>query len=531
MPPRKAMPVSRGVSTRSRGHRADLDESPIKKSRHDAPSTDESDIEVDIEDSLVQVLDDGLAEPDEPEAGESQYPAGPSDSPGRLDSFAAVTVYLRSRLLDTFSAPAASMAMRPSLQEAYTNLLNLLSSTAETPGSNHSFLLLGARGTGKSLVVHRVLAELKAKYNTDESRPVIGFVRLTGLAHTEDVVAFREIARQLCKSFNCKYSKAASLAENLAFLREMLQDLGRGHKVVVFVLDDFDLFAKRAKQTTLYNLLDALQSAGMQAAVVGLSCRHDVMELLEKRVRSRFSHRKQLIPEMEEKDFDSPGNSPRDVLAAMLAMPDSDSSTAQTGGPVQQWNSAVSQILSTDAVAHQLKLMMNQGFGTPRDLADVATDAVLSMDGQHKVLQQSAVLAGIASVRQVHDQQGDIVGSCSVLELFILVAMYRIKRRGHDSANFEMVHDEYCKLMEQGNTGDKRSKAAALRAFERLLASRLVSYVDSRAEEKGGLREFHSARVTVLLQEINAGLRLQKSCPGLLKNALAHEAVRNTFAH
>ena len=44
----------------------------------------------------------------------------------------------------------------------------------------------------------------------------------------------------------------------------MLQELGRGHKVVVFVLDEFDLFAKKAKQTTLYNLLDALQSAGMQ---------------------------------------------------------------------------------------------------------------------------------------------------------------------------------------------------------------------------------------------------------------------------
>lgn len=66
------------------------------------------------------------------------------------------------------------------------------------------------------------------------------------------------------RSFNCKYSKAASLAQNVAFLREMLQELGRGHKVVVFVLDEFDLFAKKAKQTTLYNLLDALQSAGMQ---------------------------------------------------------------------------------------------------------------------------------------------------------------------------------------------------------------------------------------------------------------------------
>ena len=76
--------------------------------------------------------------------------------------------------------------------------------------------------------------------------------------------------------------------------------------------------------------------------------------------------------------------------------------------------------------------------------------------------------------------QADMVGSCSVLELFILVSMYRIKRRGHDSANFEMVHDEYRKLLEQGGSGDRRSKAAALRAFERLVALSLVSYVDDR---------------------------------------------------
>lgn len=98
-----------------------------------------------------------------------------------------------------------------------------------------------------------------------------------------------------------------------------------------------------------------------QAAVVGLSCRHDVMELLEKRVRSRFSHRKQLIPEMEEKDFHQTGNRPKDVLAAMLTLPDACGTDARTAGPAQQWNSAVSQILSTETVVKQLKLMMNQG--------------------------------------------------------------------------------------------------------------------------------------------------------------------------
>lgn len=48
-------------------------------------------------------------------------------------------------------------------------------------------------------VVQRVLTDLESKHNTEQGVPVIGVVQLTGLVHTEDVVAFKEIARQLCK--------------------------------------------------------------------------------------------------------------------------------------------------------------------------------------------------------------------------------------------------------------------------------------------------------------------------------------------
>lgn len=58
-----------------------------------------------------------------------------------------------------------------------------------------------------------------------------------------------------------------------------------------------------------------------------------------------------------------------------------------------------------------------------------------------------------------------------------------------------------------------------------------IAVCHCRAEEKGGLREFLPARVNVVLQEISAGLQMHKSCPGLLRNALSHEAVRNAFAH
>ena len=52
----------------------------------------------------------------------------------------------------------------------------------------------------------------------------------------------------------------------------------RGHKTVVFILDEFDMFAKPFKQTVLYNLLDALQASSVQASpplpdLAGVRCK------------------------------------------------------------------------------------------------------------------------------------------------------------------------------------------------------------------------------------------------------------------
>lgn len=62
-------------------------------------------------------------------------------------------------------------------------------------------------------------------------------------------------------------------------------------KSVIFILDDFHLFCDHTNQTLLYNLFDSAQSAQAPICVIGLTCRLDVVELLEKRVKSRFSHR------------------------------------------------------------------------------------------------------------------------------------------------------------------------------------------------------------------------------------------------
>lgn len=69
------------------------------------------------------------------------------------------------------------------------------------------------------------------------------------------------------------------------------EDDGITSQSVLFVIDEFDMFAAHPRQTLLYNLFDIAQSRKAPIAVMGCTTRMDVVELLEKRVKSRFSHR------------------------------------------------------------------------------------------------------------------------------------------------------------------------------------------------------------------------------------------------
>lgn len=62
---------------------------------------------------------------------------------------------------------------------------------------------------------------------------------------------------------------------------------------LIITLDSFDLLTTRPRQALLYCLLDAVQSGSYRPglAIVGMTRRPDTTDLLEKRVKSRFSHR------------------------------------------------------------------------------------------------------------------------------------------------------------------------------------------------------------------------------------------------
>jgi len=212
----------------------------------------------------------------------------------------------------------------PHLAAQYQTLHTLLNATVTASESN-SLLLLGPHGSGKSALLGTSLANLAIEHGPS----FFHTIHLSGFLQTDDRLALREIWRQLGREMNVDETEtedvAGSYADTMASLLSLLShpdelaidnledgtidpqmlestDLGavngeqKTSKSIVFILDEFDLFTTHPRQTLLYNLFDIAQSRKAPIAVIGCSTRMDVIECLEKRVKSRFSHRWLLIP-------------------------------------------------------------------------------------------------------------------------------------------------------------------------------------------------------------------------------------------
>jgi origin recognition complex subunit 4 len=142
--------------------------------------------------------------------------------------------------------------------------------------------------------------------------PVI--IRLSGWTQLNDRLAMREVARQLTQQTGRSFLSDSDADEldtddnpfvesgesvslpppsHLPALISVFPTLSRP---TIVILDAFDLFALHARQSLLYCLLDTVQSCragngNKGVAVIGVTTRVDTINLLEKRVKSRFSGR------------------------------------------------------------------------------------------------------------------------------------------------------------------------------------------------------------------------------------------------
>lgn len=178
------------------------------------------------------------------------------------------------------------------LEKEFSSVYNALHNTV-VQKRGHQCILLGARATGKTMLIDFALQKLEA-----EHKGQFLVIKINGLCHSDDKLALREIARQLdalisngvisveqpsmsqtLKSINQLFDNAAS---------ETLNEEVPGTDVVsvIFVIEELDRYTS-AHQILAYELFDLCQTSPIGVSILATSTRLNVVDLLEKRNRSR----------------------------------------------------------------------------------------------------------------------------------------------------------------------------------------------------------------------------------------------------
>ena len=304
-------------------------------------------------------------------------------------------------------------------------------------------------------------------------------IRLNGFLHTDDKLALKDIWRQLGREMELEdgmkglpNSYADALTSLLALLSHPAElsatDLEADHaaRSVIFIIDEFDLFTNHPRQTLLYNLFDIAQSRKAPIAVLGLTTKVGVVESLEKRVKSRFSHR--YVHLSLPKSFDTF----RDICTSALSCQSTNASLPddvalskylqKADAPTQKlykaWNEYVFTFLRNDSM---MSLLLRQIYARTKSIPTVLTACLLPMIS----FSPSHIPAGADFVSQAllpPDSKLHILPGLSDLELSLLIAAARLDIiLDSDTCNFNMAYDEYTSLAERAKLLSSASGAAA----------------------------------------------------------------------
>ncbi|KAI1812755.1 hypothetical protein GGS20DRAFT_556540 [Poronia punctata] len=418
--------------------------------------------------------------------------------------------------------------------EAYEKAFQLVEQTV-LAGEGNSMMVIGGRGCGKTTMVEDIISDLRKEHFED-----FHVVRLNGFIHTDDKLALKEIWRQLGKEMEIEddlVNKTNNYADTMASLLALLShpteiteaDEGVTSKSVVFIIDEFELFATHARQTLLYNLFDIAQARKAPIAVLGLTTRIDVVESLEKRVKSRFSHRYVYLS--------LPKSLPAfwDICRQGLTVDQSDLEAEGFDTNLKglsefhsYWNKKIEAFRQTPAFESHLEYL----YYTNKSVAAFLTSCILPLSALSlssldlEVPSHSGMGMGMGMEPQ--EPRLQLLGALSDLELALLISAARLDIVAHtDTVNFAMAYDEYSTqmgrqrvqtassgLLALGAGARIWSRSVAVVAWERLVSLGLLipAGIGGRSNAAHGGLEAKMWRMDVSLEEIPLAVEL----PGFL---------------
>ncbi|KAI0840711.1 origin recognition complex subunit 4 C-terminus-domain-containing protein [Hypoxylon sp. FL0890] len=416
--------------------------------------------------------------------------------------------------------------------EAYDKAYQLVEQTVSA-GEGNSMMVIGARGCGKTTLMEEIISDLGVEHQDE-----FHVVRLNGFIHTDDKLALREIWRQLGKEMDLEddlINKTSNYADTMASLLALLShpaeitgaEDGVTSKSVIFIIDEFDLFAAHARQTLLYNLFDIAQARKAPIAVLGLTTRIDVVESLEKRVKSRFSHRYvyMSLPKTLAAYWD--------ICKQGLSVDEEDLEHEGFDTGLQglyefrdYWDKKVETLRKTPSFEDHLEYH----YYTTKSVPAFLTSCILPLSAISTASLDLAIPSqstGCISLEPAESKL-HLLAALSDLELALLISAARLDMVAHtDTVNFAMAYDEYSSQMGKQRVQSASSGMLALgagaRTWGRGVAAvaweRLVSLgilipagIGGRSNAAHGGLEGKMWKLDVALDEIPAACEL----PGFL---------------
>ncbi|EDR12866.1 uncharacterized protein LACBIDRAFT_323655 [Laccaria bicolor S238N-H82] len=358
-------------------------------------------------------------------------------------------------------------------------------------GEGNSCLLLGPRASGKSKLLDSCLEKLQTK-------PIV--IRLSGWAQRNDRLALREIAIQLSQQTGTTFLSANDPTEEeieneedanpfldqdpiqhatgstavlppASHLPALISVIPTLAHPTVIILDAFDLFALHPRQSLLYCLLDTVQSchAGQGRkglAVIGVTSRVDTVQLLEKRVKSRFSGR--TIRTGPPTTFTHwLGTVETLLLPHVRHDPDDDVDNQWKDA----WAASIDRFLADKAVEE----ILNETFSITRDfrtLVRLLTALVVQLTPSNPFPLASQLQS--AAMTQRARPRFPFLSSLSYPSMCLLIASVHSETAGHPLFTFEMLHDLFRAQVRSSTLAPVQINGGSIgMAFETLVTARI----------------------------------------------------------
>ncbi|KAJ7600733.1 origin recognition complex subunit 4 C-terminus-domain-containing protein, partial [Mycena floridula] len=327
---------------------------------------------------------------------------------------------------------------------AFQEVKDLLLGTVERNEGN-SCLILGPPGSGKTAIVERCLSELKVK-------PIV--IRLSGWVQQNDRAAFREMARQLDLQtdgntismvpddeddsnpfLDTPDTSGPSALPPSSHLHALAAMLPKMKRPTIVIIEGFDHFTLHARQALLYCLLDTVQGChtGTESkglAVLGITARVDTINLLEKRVKSRFSGR--MIRTAPPNKLNQWIQRAKCIFSTV---PENSASDWQ-----DMWSGAVAEFF---ADRNTIRLL-NETFSLTRDVCTlnrILTSTIASLSPASPFPLSSQLASSSASQRS--GLRFPFLADLSYPALSLLIASYHAETAGYPFVTFEMLWDYF----------------------------------------------------------------------------------------